>query len=83
VLAAASGVTIDIATNTIPIAAPESRRADALRWGDDYQLLFTLPSGTMPPIAAHRIGDVRPDGSSPLLLDGAAPDPGDRLGYQH
>ena len=82
-LATASEVSIDLAAGSVPIAAPESRRPDALRWGDDYQLLFTLPLGTRPPVDAHRIGEVRPFCGSPLLLDGTPPDPGDRLGYQH
>jgi thiamine-monophosphate kinase len=82
-LAAASGVAIDLATAAVPIAAPEARRAEALRWGDDYQLLFTLPEGTEPPVAAHRIGDVRAFAGAGLLLDGAPPAPDDRLGYSH
>ena len=82
-LAEASKATIDIATQEVPIAAPESRRADALRWGDDYQLLFTLPDGQQSPVPAYRIGAVLPLGSGPLLLDGASPAPGDSLGYQH
>jgi thiamine-monophosphate kinase len=82
-LAAASAVTLDIATASVPIAAPESRRAQALRWGDDYQLLFTLPAGEEPPVAAHRIGEARAFAGCPLLLDGVAPAPADALGYQH
>ena len=82
-LADASGVTIDIATVAVPIAAPESRRADALRWGDDYQLLFTLPAEAKPAVAAHRIGEIRLREDAALLLDGAPPASGDRLGYQH
>ncbi|GGD98776.1 thiamine-monophosphate kinase [Tsuneonella deserti] len=82
-LARASGVTIDLATGQVPIAVPEGRRGDALRWGDDYQLLFTLPEGTSPPVPAHRIGRVlRPD-ETPLLLDGVPPRQDDRLGYSH
>ena len=69
-LADASGVTIDIDSASVPIAAPESRRADALRWGDDYQLLFTLPAGAKPAVAAHRIGEVRLREAAALLLDG-------------
>ncbi|MXO74631.1 thiamine-phosphate kinase [Altererythrobacter aerius] len=82
-MAAASGVTIDIAGADVPLAAPEDRRADALRWGDDYQLLFTLPQRLTPPLAAHRIGTVRPHGGAPLLIDGVPPPDGDRLGYAH
>ena len=42
-MARASGVTFAIDSAAVPIATPEDRRAEALRWGDDYQLLFTLP----------------------------------------
>lgn len=82
-MAGASRVTIDIAAAAVPIAAPESRRGEALRWGDDYQLLFTLPAGCEPPVHAHRIGEVRSFQNVPLLLDGVAPAVDDRLGYEH
>ena len=82
-IAQASGMTIDIDVALVPIAVPEERRAEALRWGDDYQLLFTLPAGSKPPVPAHRIGTVLPRGVAPLLLDGAPPAPDDRLGYSH
>ena len=82
-LAQASGVTIDIATASVPIATAENRRAEALRWGDDYQLLFTLGAGQAPPVTAHRIGSVHALGDAPLLLDGVPPAPGDTLGYRH
>ena len=82
-LAAASGLTVDIATAAVPVAVPESRRSEALRWGDDYQLLFTLPSGHVPPVAASRIGEAIPFAGTALLLDGAVPAAGDSLGYEH
>ncbi|MGN6497459.1 MAG: thiamine-phosphate kinase, partial [Tsuneonella sp.] len=82
-LARASGVTIAVDTAAVPIALPEARRGEALRWGDDYQLLFTLPAGVEPAVPAHRIGRVLAAGIAPLLIDGKAPAPGDRLGYQH
>ncbi len=79
----ASGVTFAIDSQSVPIATPEARRAEALRWGDDYQLLFTLPAGTTPPIAATRIGEAIPAQESPLLLDGKALPPGDSPGFEH
>lgn len=82
-LACASGVTIDIDRGAVPLACPEERRDDALRWGDDYALLFTLPADTIPPVAAHRIGSVGPSSEHRLLIDGKPPAPGDRLGYGH
>lgn len=82
-IAAASGVTIDIAASSVPIGAPEDRRADALRWGDDYALLFTAPDGFEPPVPATRIGAVLAFAGHPLLLDGTPPRPDERLGYLH
>lgn len=80
-MATASGVTIAVDRMAVPIAAPEQRRDEALRWGDDYQLLFTLPAGIIPPCPAFRIGTVVERQDAPVLLDGA-PVSG-RLGYEH
>lgn len=80
-MATASGVTIAVDRMAVPIAAPEQRRDEALRWGDDYQLLFTLPAGVLPPCPAFRIGTVLQRQGAPVLLDGA-PVSG-RLGYEH
>jgi thiamine-monophosphate kinase len=80
-MAEASGVTLALDSAAVPIAAPETRRADALRWGDDYELLATLPAGVEPPFEAWRIGEVLPRGEAPLLLDGARPE--GSLGYEH
>ncbi|WP_156839380.1 thiamine-phosphate kinase [Novosphingobium aquimarinum] len=81
-MALASSVTIDIATAQVPIATPENRRQDALRWGDDYELLFTLPAGSSPPVPATRIGTVMDLLAVPLLCDGE--DAGSTaLGFEH
>ena len=80
-MAAASQVTFDIAAMAVPIAVPEARRDEALRWGDDYQLLFTLPAGITPPVPGFCIGIALPHGPAPLLLDGAPPT--GSLGYEH
>lgn len=80
-MAEASGVTIAMDYAAIPIAVPEARRDEALRWGDDYQLLFTAPPETALPSGYHQIGTVQPQGPQPLLLDGTAP--AGRLGYEH
>ncbi len=82
-LARASAKTLSIASDTVPIAAPESRRAEALRWGDDYQLLFTAPANCKLPVRASKIGEVLVLGSSPLLLDNTPLSEADGLGYQH
>lgn len=82
-LAQASGVTLVIDSAEVPLSpgVPAARRRDALAWGDDYALLFTLPGGTVPPVAATRIGGVESAGEHPLLLDGAPPE--GRIGYIH
>lgn len=85
-LAAASGVTLALSRDAVPLAAgvaEAGRDEDALRWGDDYQLLFTLPPGQECPVAAAHIGEVLPAGQFPVLLDGAPPDPERPLGYLH
>jgi thiamine-monophosphate kinase len=80
-LAEASGVTIEINRAAVPIATSEDRRDEALRWGEDFALLLTLPAGTAPPLPLHRIGTVRARGPEPLLLDGQPPT--GKLGYEH
>jgi thiamine-monophosphate kinase len=82
-MARASGVTFAIDSLAVPLAAPESRRADALRWGDDYQLLFTLPVGTEPPVEAYRIGEAVQSAQAPVLLDGQPLNEECGLGYEH
>lgn len=81
-MAEASGVTITLNRNDIPVADPA--RADAcMRWGDDYELLFTAPAAAPLPIAAHRIGTVAPRAAAPLIVDGSDfADPAG-LGYRH
>ena len=80
-MAEASQVTFGIAAGSVPIATPEARRDEALRWGDDYQLLFTLPPGITPPIPSFGIGMALPQGPAPLLLDGSPPS--GTLGFEH
>ncbi|WP_225204910.1 thiamine-phosphate kinase [Novosphingobium huizhouense] len=82
-MAEASGVTLALERPAIPLgpAVPSARADDALRWGDDYELLFTLPADLPPPVSARRIGAVLARGADALLLDGAPP-PG-KLGYLH
>ena len=80
-LAEASGVTLALDRAAVPIVTSEDRRDEALRWGDDYALLLTLPAGTAPPVPLHRIGIVLARGSEPLLLDGQPP--AGKLGYEH
>ena len=82
-IATASKVTISIDTAKVPIATSESRRNDALRWGDDYQLLFTANRDVALPVAATAIGTVLERSKHPLLIDNNPPEPGDSLGYSH
>lgn len=81
-LAEASEVSIAIDSAAVPVAAPD-RRLDCLTWGDDYELLFALPAGIAPPVAATRIGQIEPRGFAPLFLDGEAITNPQGLGYVH
>ena len=82
-MAEASGTRFAIDSRCIPIAAPEDRRDEALRWGDDYALLFTAHSGTELPVPATRIGTVTQGGSGPLVVDGQTINDPQGLGYRH
>lgn len=82
-MATASGVTFAIDSAAVPIATPEGRRQDALRWGEDYQLLFTLPQGVEPPVNAFRIGKARPKGAAAVVLDDLPLTDTGGLGYEH
>ncbi|OBX18486.1 thiamine-phosphate kinase [Erythrobacter sp. QSSC1-22B] len=81
-LASASGVTLELDSAAIPVA-DEARRGECLRWGDDYQLLFTAPADAALPVAASRIGTVAAHDSGVLRLDGHPLSPDDGLGYTH
>lgn len=82
-MAQASAVTfaLDPAAIPLPASLPPHRAREAMAWGDDYELLFTLPPGTAPPCPAHRIGAIQPASQSPLLVGGAPPE--GPLGYEH
>ncbi len=81
-MAVASETTIELESAAIPIAY-EARRDACLRWGDDYELLFTLPANSCSPVTATRIGKVSSRGKAPLLLDGSWLTGPDDLGYRH
>ena len=82
-LAEASEVSLAIDSTAVPIATSEARRFDALKWGDDYELLFALSAGAEPPVPATRIGSAEPRGFVPLFLDGEPVANRDGLGYEH
>jgi thiamine-monophosphate kinase len=81
-IAEASGVTLALERGAIPVADPEHFEA-CIRWGDDYELLFTAPPAAVLPVPAHRIGTVTARGAAPLMLgDTPLADPA-TLGYRH
>ena len=82
-MARASNITLEIDSHAVPIATSEHRREEALRWGDDYQLLFTADPSIQLPIPAFRIGYARALQTAPILLDGTLLQESDDLGYQH
>ncbi len=81
-MAEASGVTVALDGARVPVGDP-ARHGECLRWGDDYELLFTAPASARLPVAAHRIGTVTARGAAPLLLDGAPLADPATLGYRH
>jgi len=82
-LARASGVSLALNTAAVPLACPESRRDEALRWGDDYELLFTFPAATDPGVGATCIGEVQAGPAGTLRLDGRLVETGENLGFEH
>ncbi|RNJ61944.1 MAG: thiamine-phosphate kinase [Porphyrobacter sp. IPPAS B-1204] len=81
-MAQASGLTFALDRQAIPVADP-ARLDDCIRWGDDYELLFTAPAAAALPVPAHRIGIVTSVAAAPLLLgDEPLSDPA-TLGFQH
>jgi thiamine-monophosphate kinase len=81
-MGSASGVTLALDTALIPVA-DRARLAECVRWGDDYELLFTAPAAAALPACAIRIGEVRARGAAPLVLDEAPLTDPARLGYRH
>ncbi len=81
-MANVSGVTIRLHSDAIPVA-DAARRDDCIRWGDDYELLFTLPGDTTPPIPATLIGQVTSQEIVHLWLDETPLTSDVSLGYRH
>ncbi len=77
-----SGVTLALDSAAVPVAS-RARLQECMRWGDDYELLFTAPEGTALPVPASRIGTVRRREHAPLLLDEAPLADPANLGYRH
>jgi thiamine-monophosphate kinase len=82
-MALASGITLTIESATVPFpeSLPQNLRHDAMTWGDDYELLFTLPPNQEPPCFAFAIGQAQEFSGDSILVDGAPPQ--GRLGYWH
>ncbi|MEM9085260.1 MAG: thiamine-phosphate kinase [Pseudomonadota bacterium] len=81
-MARASEVTYRLNPELIPVA-DSARMDECLRWGDDYELLFTADPKADLPVPASRIGTVETEGNAPLFLGGTAlVEPGS-LGYRH
>ncbi len=81
-MARASAVTLRLNPELIPIA-DAARLDECIRWGDDYELLFTCAKETQAPVPATRIGWVEPPGKAPLYLGGTAHSDPANLGYRH
>lgn len=81
-MARASHATFQLDSETFPVADP-ARLNECVRWGDDYQLLFTASPDIALPIAATRIGTVMEEDIGALWVDSHALTPLDGLGYQH
>lgn len=82
-MAEASGATIVIEPDAVPVADP-ARGAACMRWGDDYELLFAAPPGGAPlPVPAHRIGRVTARAAAPLTLGTEVLRDPANLGYRH
>lgn len=81
-LAEASECMIALDKDGVPVADRE-RADDCMRWGDDYQLLFTVHPDLELPVPAVRIGTISASARPALLLDGEYLSPKDGLGYQH
>jgi thiamine-monophosphate kinase len=77
-----SGVTLAIESAAVPVAA-RHRSGECMRWGDDYELLFTAPEAARLPVPAIRIGTVRSREHAPLLLDQTPLADPANLGYRH
>ena len=82
-MAEASQLSFAITSGTIPIATAEVRRDEALRWGDDYQLLFTADPTIQLPIASFRIGEATAKCAASVVLDGVALHQTAKMGYVH
>ncbi|MBB4616515.1 thiamine-phosphate kinase [Sphingomonas abaci] len=90
-MAAASGLAVTVRLEAVPLSgaymavkgADRAARLSAVTAGDDYELLFALPAGVAPPVAATWVGAFAA-GEGMTLTDAgeSLPLPG-RLGWEH
>lgn len=81
-MARASHATFQLDSDMFPVADP-ARLNECVRWGDDYQLLFTVSADVTLPVPATRIGTVLEQDIAALWVDGHVLTPRDGIGYQH
>lgn len=83
-IAVLNSVTLRLTPNAIPVA-DAGRLDDCIRWGDDYELLFTAPREAALPVPATRIGEVESEepGKAPLIFGQTPLRSPDSLGYLH
>ncbi|MEO0589235.1 MAG: thiamine-phosphate kinase [Pseudomonadota bacterium] len=81
-MARASEVTFRFNPELIPVA-DSARMDECVRWGDDYELLFSVDPDRDSPVPATRIGTVEPLAEAPLYLGGTALTEPKSLGYNH
>jgi thiamine-monophosphate kinase len=74
--------TFELESSLIPVA-DMTRLDECIRWGEDYELLFTAPANVDLPVHADRIGTVTSLDIAPLWLDGELLIDPKGLGYQH
>ncbi|MBH2000301.1 MAG: thiamine-phosphate kinase [Sphingomonadaceae bacterium] len=88
-MAIASGVAITIDHIPLSSALEQVRGGStavqlaAARAGDDYELLFALPSVIRPPVRAIPVGHVATGSGLVLMIDGAVMPLPDSLGWEH
>jgi thiamine-monophosphate kinase len=81
-MAEASDVTVIIDPQLVPVAQAD-RFDDCIRWGDDYELLFSASYDAELPIDAVRIGLIEEAGDAAMMLGASAFNDPDALGYRH
>lgn len=90
-MARASGLAVTIALDTVPLSeearafggTDRAARLAAATAGDDYELLFALPAGITPPVAATRVGSFAAGDGLTLTDAGESIPLPPRWGYEH